>query len=129
MGRLAGYTQKQILKAVKDSGGIISTIADRLKCDWHTAEKYVNKFDSTRQAYADENEVFLDSAVSVLKTKIEEQDLQAAKWLLATKGKHRGFTERQEITGADGVPIEIKINKLGKEDAKQLTELMARLEE
>ena len=32
----------ELKQAIIDSGGIMSTIAERLGCDWHTAQKYIN---------------------------------------------------------------------------------------
>ena len=107
MGRPLKFKESDILKAIKDSRGIMRTIAMKLGCEWHTAEKYVNMYESTKQAYLSEEEFFLDDAESVLKNKMEENDLAAAKYLLSTKGKRRGYTERQEITGADGRAVEI----------------------
>jgi len=36
----------------------------------------------------------------------------AIKYILSTKGKSRGYVERQEVTGADGKPMETKITEI-----------------
>ena len=36
-------------------------------------------------------------------------DTLDARWFLKHKGKHRGYTERTELTGADGVAIDMQV--------------------
>ncbi|GIV52240.1 MAG: hypothetical protein KatS3mg038_2761 [Candidatus Kapaibacterium sp.] len=38
-----GYTIKEILAAIEGSGGITSAVAQRLDCDWRTADKVHQK--------------------------------------------------------------------------------------
>ncbi len=91
--------------AIKDSAGIMTTIAKNLGCDWSTARKYTEMYDSTKEAYFNEGERVLDLAESKLIEAINKGDSQMIKYLLATKGKKRGFTEKQiiehEITDID----------------------------
>jgi hypothetical protein len=102
------YTKENILEAIKDSGGIISTIAKTLKCEWHTAERYINLWDETKEAYQDECEIILDKAESKMIEAIESKDMQMVRYLLSTKGKKRGYTERHELTGEEGKNIKIE---------------------
>ena len=94
-----------VIKAIQGSGGIVSTVAKRLDVAWHTANRYINHWPETQQAFADEQETILDMAQGAVYKSIQEGNTQDAKWLLSTKGKHRGFTERVETTGADGKPL------------------------
>ena len=101
--------QTDVLKAIKGSGAVMSTIAKRLDCAWYTARKYVNEWEATRQAYEDEEQMILDLAESKIYESINNGNTQDAKWLLATKGKKRGFTEKQEVEHT-GIPeITIKV--------------------
>ena len=61
----AVYTAEQFIKAIPGSGGIISTIARRVGCGWHTARDYVDKHPSVKQAYDDECEAVLDLAEKI----------------------------------------------------------------
>jgi hypothetical protein len=101
------YAQIDVLTAIKDSGAIVSTIARRLGCEWITAKRYIDKWESTRQAFSDEQETILDMAEGTLFNAIKEKDVQAAKWILATKGKKRGYSEKQEIEHTGGVVIRV----------------------
>lgn len=103
----AQYSAQQFIEAIPKTGGIISTIAARVGCDWHTAKKYITNYPTIRQAYEDECERVTDLAETKLIEAMTGGDLIAIKFYLATKGKRRGYTERQEITGADGGPIVI----------------------
>jgi hypothetical protein len=98
MSKELNLTPEIIIEAIKGSGSIMSTIADRLGISWHAARKYINLYEETKIAYADEEETILDKAESVIFNSIEEsKDLQSAKWLLSTKGKKRGYSGQLEI--------------------------------
>lgn len=100
-------TNKTIIEAIKGSGGIISTIAKRLNVSWHTADKYTQRSDATKDALADERESVLDMAEGALYGSIKGGNTQDAKWLLATKGRKRGFNEKQEIEISGGISVTI----------------------
>ena len=104
------YSIETLLEAIKGSGAVVSTIAKRLGCDWNTAKKYINKWSKTIAAFNDEQEAILDMCESAIYKSVQEGNTQDAKWVLATKGKKRGFTERQEITGADGGDIQLNVS-------------------
>jgi len=91
-----------VLEAIRGTGGIVSQIAKRLSVDWSTARKYINAWDETKKAFEDERETILDMAESTLFKSVKDGNSQDAKWVLSTLGKNRGFSERQEITGANG---------------------------
>ena len=99
------YTAKVFIDAIPKTGGIISTIAARVGCDWHTAKKYITTKPTIKAAYDAECESVIDMAEGVLLKGIESGDTADAKWYLTRKGKHRGYAQRQEITGADGAPL------------------------
>ena len=102
----ARYTVADFEPHIQKSGGIISTIAARVGCDWNTARKHIDNSPKLTQMYNDECESVLDMAESVLIKSIQAGDTQDAKWLLARKGKQRGYADKveQEISGPDGGP-------------------------
>lgn len=91
--------KEQVLEAIKDSGGIISTIARKLGCTWGTAREYSGKWEETREALKDEKETILDIAENTLLDKIKEGDEQSAKWYLSKIGKLRGYGDSLAIEG------------------------------
>ena len=109
-GRPNGYTAAQFITAIDKSGGIVTTIAARVGCHWHTAKKYIDTMPTVKQAYDDECERVLDRAESVLINSINEGDSADSKWYLTKKGKHRGYVDqRSELTGADGGEMVLKV--------------------
>lgn len=101
------YRAQQFIDAIPGSGGIISVIAKRVGCAWHTASKYIEDYPTIQAAYDDETESLIDLAESTVLKAIQGGDVGAAKWYLQTKGKSRGYTERHEVTGAEGGPLPI----------------------
>jgi hypothetical protein len=96
-GKNGNYTAEQFIKAIPGSAGIISTIAKRVGCVWHTAKKYIDKMPTVQRAYRDECEAVLDLAETKLLSAINEGDGTMIRYYLSTKGKNRGFSERYEI--------------------------------
>ena len=125
--RAKNYPLQVVLEAITGSGGITLTVASRLHCDWATARKYIDKWETTRNAFEAEGQQILDIAESVLDRNIriaykqqrnpdtgEEQivDTGDVKWLLSRKGKTRGYSERTEIAGT-GDQGEITVKQVG----------------
>jgi len=100
MGKNSGsgrYLAQDFVDAIPGSGGIITTIAKRVGCAWHTAKKYVDKYPTVKRAYDDECEKITDAAESTVIAAIMDGDLGAAKWYLTMKAKSRGYATKQEV--------------------------------
>ena len=122
------YKAQQFIDAIEGSAGIVSTIAKRVGCDWHTARKYIDEYATIKQAYDDECERTLDAAESVILGDIvKEKDVQTAKWYLSMKGRSRGYakTERTEVTGRDGGPIEFDLDEWKQQQQERLAQIEA----
>ncbi len=124
------WKQAQVLRAIKGSGGIVSTVAKRMKCDWRTANRYVNKWNATVLAMENERETVLDVCESTLVRSITQGDTHSAKWYLTKKGRHRGYDDVQEvsISGKDGGPLKVESTSrmdFGQLDAEELRNLIA----
>lgn len=59
-----------------------------------------------QKALVDSRQTMLDNVESKLYQKALDGDTTAMIFFLKTQGKSRGYTERQEITGANGGPVE-----------------------
>ena len=106
-GKNGNYTAAQFIAAIPKSGGIVSKIAERVGCTWHTARRYIDNYPTIQQAYEDERERVTDLAETVILKALTEGDVGTARWYLATIGKDRGYTERREYSGPDNGPIVI----------------------
>ncbi len=85
---------RKILKAVPGTGGLISAIAAKLGVHYRTVLRYRDQHELVRHAIEEEREKILDKAESNLFIKIQEGDEDISKWVLARKGKHRGYSEK-----------------------------------
>jgi transposase-like protein len=92
-------TDNAILEAIKDSGGIMSTIARKLGVTWHTADSWIRESGELMEALKDEKETILDMAESTVLKRIKEGDEQSAKWYLSKIGKLRGYGDSVAIEG------------------------------
>lgn len=93
MGKPYGFTKEQVLEAIKGCSTIVSKVAQRLKCDWNTAKKYINKWKETKEAFENERQTTLDFAESKLLENISNGHEGSIKWFLSKKGKDRGYGE------------------------------------
>lgn len=86
------YKATDFVEAIKGSGGIISVIAERMGCNWSTAQRWIEDYPTVKAAYDAEKEKVLDSAESVILNNIvKNKDSADAKWYLSKKGKDRGY--------------------------------------
>jgi len=101
------YSAQQFIEAVHGTGGIISGIASRVGCDWHTVRRYIDEYPTVRQAYEDERHKITDEAQHNIVEAIRGGDLQVSKWWLQVMDKD--FTPKQELDlSSGGKPIIIR---------------------
>lgn len=101
MGRKHIIKKKDLLEAIKGSYGIMSTVAARLHCDWHTADDAIKRFPEALQAMADEGESVLDFTEGKAIERIKDGDSVMIRFMLATKGKKRGYTYEDKLEDDD----------------------------
>lgn len=95
MGRRKKAFKKQdILDAIKDSGGIVTTVALALDCDWHTAKANIERYAETREAFDSELETGLDLVEGKAYAQAKNGDGAMIRFILATKGRKRGYGEQ-----------------------------------
>lgn len=93
------YTREIVTEAIADSYGIMSQIARRLGCAWSTAQRQVERWGETREAYQNERERILDLAESITVDKLKSGDFDAARWVLSRLGRDRGYgPDRPDVT-------------------------------
>lgn len=104
--RTQRYTAGQVIKAIEGSFGIKQVACNRLGCVHATLNNYIARYPSVRVAYEHERGRLVDMAQSKLVEMVNNGDPWAVKFVLSTLGKHEGFVERQELTGAGGGPVQ-----------------------
>lgn len=101
------YTAAQFIKAIKGSAGIVTTIANRVGCDWYTAKKWITEHPTVQRAYVAEAETVTDMAESNLFKAMKAGDPWALKFYLATKGKGRGYVQKVETEHSGQMGVEM----------------------
>lgn len=112
---MAKYTADQMIKALEKTRGNKAAASRALGCSRNTLDRYIREYATVAEAYESVNEAGLDVAESLLhrfaegniKGQSTREQLDAVKYLLSTKGKHRGYTKKSEseVSGAEGGPI------------------------
>lgn len=103
-------TEQQVLDAVAKTKGMLTITARELGVTYDTVRAYMERYPSVKEAVKVAKETMLDTAELKLYNKaVVEDDTTALIFLLKTQGKSRGYTERTELTGAEGGTLTIKV--------------------
>lgn len=108
MGRLS---KDKVVKALNETKGGVYLAAKMLGCSHTAVYKYVNNYPEVKLIKDFYDGEMVDIGELELRNAVKNGDPWAVKYLLSTKGKTRGYVERQELTGADGDGITVKVIK------------------
>jgi IS30 family transposase len=110
MARGPTHNAQTVIDAIQKTGGIKSRIAKALGVSRQTVDNYLNRWPTVRTAYNAEVARIGDLAEDRMIAKIDAGFWPAIQFYLKTKCKNRGYVERQELTGADGESLDVKLN-------------------
>lgn len=100
------YSTQDIAEALSKANGYVTLAARLLKCEPKTIYRRIEKIKTLRDLLHDIREEDLDIAEQKLRQAIMRGEPWAISLKLKTQGKHRGYVERQELSGtAEGEPI------------------------
>lgn len=102
------HKKKALLEALEKSLGVVTTACKQVGIGRTMFYEYL-KDEEFKSQVEDLQDVALDFAESQLFKQIQKESTAATIFYLKTKGKKRGYVERQEITGGDGLPNDITI--------------------
>jgi hypothetical protein len=102
------YTAKQFIDAIPNTGGVISDIAKKVGCSWHTAKKYIDEYSTVNEAWQAERNRITDKARNNIIKAIEKSDLQMSKWWLQVMDDEFVPRERREVDQSGGVEIVVR---------------------
>jgi len=89
-------SKKKYKDAVLDSGGVITTIANRMGVTRKAVYDWLNRYPEMLKFKEQEEEKILDMAEISLFSQVKSKDFGATKYILSTKGKNRGYIEKSE---------------------------------
>jgi hypothetical protein len=98
-------TDAQIIEALRNGMGIVTQAARTLKMQRTYIHKRIRDSAELKEALEDIRDENIDLAESKLFEMIQKSDKIAIIFFLKCMGKKRGWVERQEVTGREGVPI------------------------
>jgi predicted transcriptional regulator len=101
--------KESLLKSLEQSLGVVTVACKKANIPRSTYYKWLNEDKDFALAVQEIENVALDFAESQLHKQISDNSTAATIFYLKTKGKKRGYVERQEITGADGMPTNFQI--------------------
>src|SRR4051812_42832968 len=93
--------KKALLEALEKSLGVVTTACKTVGLDRGTFYRYYNEDADFKKEVDSIEDIALDFAESKLHKQIDKGDTTATIFYLKTKGKRRGYIERQEVTGKD----------------------------
>lgn len=131
MGRHSQSAQnkKAFLEALEKTLGVVTDACKKVKIARRTVYDWRERDPEFKAEMDSINEVSLDFAESALFKQIKEGNVTATIFYLKTKGKKRGYVERQEVTGAQGGPVKtetINLDKLSLNELKQLEKTLSK---
>ena len=109
--------KRAMLEALEKSLGVVTTAAKIVGIDRSTHYKWLASDKKYKKAVESIGDIAIDFVESKLFKSIEKGRDAPIIFYLKTKGKNRGYIERQEITGSDGInlgiPTTIIVNTSG----------------
>jgi hypothetical protein len=112
--------KRAMLKALEKSLGVVTTAANIVGITRKTHYDWLLKDHNYAQEVAELENITLDFAESQLHKQVKEGNTTATIFLLKTKGKKRGYVERQEISHQGSVPV----TKMSDDAKKKIDEIL-----
>jgi hypothetical protein len=97
--------KKAMLAALERTLGVVTTAAKQANIERTTHYVWMKEDEEYKSAVESIEDIALDFAESKLHSLIQNDDTAATIFYMKTKGKRRGYVERQEFTGGEGAPI------------------------
>lgn len=107
VGAYSHQTKEGIIAALIDNNGLVHPAAKSLGCTPQTIYTWRDKDPDIKAAIENARDSIVDAAEKALLKAVEAGEPWAVALTLKTIGKGRGYTERTEITGKDGEPLEV----------------------
>ena len=109
-----------LLEALEQSLGVVTTACKIVDCNRSTFYKYYNNDPKFRESVDELQNMTLDFAESQLHKQIQDGNTTATIFYLKTKGKRRGYIERREVE----MTAEVSTSKLSTEARKKIDDIL-----
>lgn len=98
----------EVLLGILELKGNVTAIAERLERPRWVVQKLINETPTLLVAAQDVTESRIDRSEMVIDAYVEKADLNAARLVVTTLGRNRGWTTRSEVTGKDGGAVVVQ---------------------
>jgi len=99
-------TKQKIIEAIPKAHGVKKYLAEKLGVDRQTIYRYFNRYPDLEEA----SQEYLDSVSDVAEHHLIEAVMEGNSWAvrywLSTRGKHRGYSTKQESTFNSSNPMQ-----------------------
>lgn len=103
--------KKRMIDALRETLGVITPALETAEISHSAFYSWMDKDQEFKEEVERLEMEQLDTAEHALLKKIKAGDVTSIIFYLKTKGKKRGYVERQEITGVDGGPLQYEATK------------------
>ncbi len=118
------YTEEQVLTAIIGSMGVYNFVAGNLGCSQSAAKDYINKWQSTKKLFLEQEDMVIDHCKSTVFKAIKNNDVGAAKWVLSRLHPEK-FSENITVTGNSVIEVKFIFPKdLELEDNEEFKKLV-----
>lgn len=117
MNKRRHIKKSKMLTALEQSLGVVTTACKKADIPRSTFYKWYNEDESFREDVNELANITIDFAESQLLSQIKGGNTTATIFYLKTKGKGRGYVERQEVEHSGEIKeVKVNISKTRKED-------------
>lgn len=103
--------KKRLLDALEESLGVVTTACEKAKLDRKTFYNYYNDDPEFKKAADAIEDVAIDFAETQLYKQIKEGNPTSTIFYLKTRGKRRGYQEKQEVEHSGDITIRVRYEK------------------
>jgi hypothetical protein len=113
------HYKKALLEALEKTLGVVQGACKIVGISRTTYYQYLKDDAEFKKAVDDIENIALDFAESQLHKQIQDGNTSATIFYLKTKGRNRGYIERQELTGMNGQPLSVSIKVIRNEEESE----------
>lgn len=101
---MATVTKTELRQALQHHGGVIAKVAEAYQVTRQTVYNWIDKY-HLREMVESSRVLMFDMAADNVFIQVEKGDFEASKFVLTHMPTPRRWSNRQELTGANGMPL------------------------
>lgn len=107
---MAVLTEDGVAEALRELSGNMAAVGRKFGVGRNAVQEYVSNRERLKQICLEEKEVLCDDVEGAfIRNARDAGNVAAQIFFLKTQGRHRGYTERVELGGADGGPVQFNV--------------------